>query len=136
MVQVEQEKHFYISKKISYFNVFFLMYINYFLIYLNKQYSNLLGKVRLDGHIALAVASSGIAALLLPGGRTAHSCFKIPINIHENSTCSVKHGSELAALLQVTKLIVWDETPMMHRHAFEAVDRTLDKKLFSGKVMV
>jgi hypothetical protein len=48
------------------------------------------------------VASSSIAALLLPGGKTAHSCFKIPLNIHENSTCSVKHGSDLASLLQVT----------------------------------
>ena len=101
----------------------------------------------MNGHIALAVASSGIAALLLPSSRTAHSCFKIPINIHEDSTCSVKHGSELALLLQVTKLIVWDEAPMIHRHAFEAVDRTLqdlmkavdlslDNKPFGGKVVV
>ena len=35
----------------------------------------------LQNKIVLCVASSGIAALLLPGGRTAHSCFKIPINI-------------------------------------------------------
>ncbi|PKY22550.1 hypothetical protein RhiirB3_333347 [Rhizophagus irregularis] len=65
-------------------------------------YSNLLAKVRLEKRIAIAVASSGIAALLLPGGRTAHSCFKIPLEIHEDSTCAVKHGSDLASLLQVT----------------------------------
>ncbi|PKY63284.1 hypothetical protein RhiirA4_302686, partial [Rhizophagus irregularis] len=59
-----------------------------------------------NGDIALAVASSGIAALLLPGGRTAHSCFKIPINIHEDSTCSIKHNSDLASLLQIAKLII------------------------------
>ncbi|PKC64983.1 hypothetical protein RhiirA1_320842, partial [Rhizophagus irregularis] len=53
-------------------------------------YSNLLAKVRLEKRIAIAVASSGIAALLLPGGRTAHSCFKIPLEIHEDSTCAVK----------------------------------------------
>jgi ATP-dependent DNA helicase PIF1 len=85
----------------------------------------LLGKVRLNGHIALAVASSGIAALLLPGGRTAHSRFKLPLNLHEDSTCSVAHGTDLASLLQVARLIVWDEAPMTHRYAFEAVDRTL-----------
>ncbi len=79
----------------------------------------------MNGYIALAVASSGIAALLLPGGRTAHSCFKIPLDIHEDSICAVKHGSDLASLLQVTRLIVWDEAPMVHRHAFEAVDRML-----------
>ncbi|CAJ0761863.1 8612_t:CDS:2, partial [Entrophospora sp. SA101] len=88
-------------------------------------YNVLLAKIRLDGHIALAIASSGIAALLLPGGRTAHSRFRIPINLNEDSTCSISHGSDTALLLQRTSLIVWDEAPMMHRYAFEAVDRTL-----------
>ena len=36
--------------------------------------------------IVLCVASSGIASLLLISGRTAHSTFKIPIEIHEGST--------------------------------------------------
>ncbi|CAJ0641618.1 4542_t:CDS:2 [Entrophospora sp. SA101] len=84
-------------------------------------YNVLLAKIRLDGHIALAIASSGIAALLLPGGRTAHSRFRIPINLNEDSTCSISHGSDTALLLQRTSLIA----PMMHRYAFEAVDRTL-----------
>jgi hypothetical protein len=35
--------------------------------------SHILAYVRYQGKIAIAVASSGIAALLLPGGRTAHS---------------------------------------------------------------
>jgi len=34
---------------------------------------------RARGNIVLCVASSGIAAQLLPGGHTAHSMFKIPI---------------------------------------------------------
>ncbi|KAL3652000.1 hypothetical protein CASFOL_001681 [Castilleja foliolosa] len=33
------------------------------------------------GRIVLAVAASGIASLLLPSGRTAHSRFKIPIDL-------------------------------------------------------
>ena len=37
--------------------------------------------------IALATASSGLAATLLPGGTTAHSRFKIPIQIDKDSTC-------------------------------------------------
>ena len=37
--------------------------------------------------IVICVASSGIAALLLIGGRTSHSCFKIPLKIHEESIC-------------------------------------------------
>jgi len=42
-------------------------------------YKVLLALVRRDGHVAIGVASSHIATLLLEGGRTAHSIFKIPI---------------------------------------------------------
>ncbi|XP_012849547.1 PREDICTED: ATP-dependent DNA helicase PIF4-like [Erythranthe guttata] len=45
--------------------------------------------VRSKGEIVTNVASSGIASLLLPGGRTAHSRFELPINVHESSTCSI-----------------------------------------------
>ncbi|XP_057452093.1 uncharacterized protein LOC130743892 [Lotus japonicus] len=46
--------------------------------------------LRSEGKIVLNVASSGIASLLLPRGRTAHSRFSIPITIHESSTCNVR----------------------------------------------
>lgn len=42
------------------------------------------------GQVVLAVASSGIASLLLPRGRTAHSRFKIPIDVDDLSTCEIK----------------------------------------------
>lgn len=48
-------------------------------------YSGLLAKIRAEGHVALAVASSGIAALLLDGGTTAHAWFNIPLEIAANS---------------------------------------------------
>ena len=81
--------------------------------------------LRSQKKIALAVASSGIAALLLPGGRTAHSRFKIPLNLNSTSTCDTTVQSHVAELIQCASLIIWDEAPMMHRHAFEALDRTL-----------
>src|SRR5438876_8311797 len=56
-----------------------------------------LAKVRSDGCIALATASSGIAATLLDGGTTAHSQFKIPIDIRLDSTCNIPAQSHLAA---------------------------------------
>ena len=77
-------------------------------------YSIILSMVRSNHDIALAVARFGIAALLLQGGRTARSRFKIPIPTHEDSICSVKHGSDIAHLLIRAKIIVWEESPMTH----------------------
>lgn len=50
-------------------------------------YSLLLDTVRSQGDIAIAVASSGLAALLMPGGRTSHSRFGIPIPIEGTTHC-------------------------------------------------
>lgn len=46
--------------------------------------------------VVLCVASSDIAALLLPGGRTAHSWFKIPLNTTSVSICNISKGIPLA----------------------------------------
>ncbi|XP_047087140.1 uncharacterized protein LOC124698742 [Lolium rigidum] len=85
----------------------------------------ILSFIRSRGKIALAVASSGVASLLLQGGRTAHSRFKIPIDIDETTLCDVKRGTNLSDLLIQCSLIIWDEAPMTHRHCFETLDRTL-----------
>ena len=52
-------------------------------------YNTLFANVRSRGEIALAVASFGIAALLITGGRTAHSRFKILIKLSPSSTCNI-----------------------------------------------
>lgn len=52
-------------------------------------YRAILADVRSHGHIAIAVATSGVAASLLPGGRTAHSRFKIPIDLDTKRSCIV-----------------------------------------------
>jgi len=98
-----------------------------------------LAKIRADGGIALSTASSGIAATLLDGGTTAHSRFKIPIDIHTDSICNIPAQSHLAELLRETQLVFWDEAPMQHRYTFEAVNRTLkdirkDPRPFGGVV--
>ncbi|XP_058211601.1 uncharacterized protein LOC131323775 [Rhododendron vialii] len=58
-------------------------------------YNTVATKCRSLGHVVVNVASSGIASLLLVGGRV------------------------------VTTLIIWDEVPMQHRYCVETVDRTL-----------
>ncbi|XP_076884735.1 uncharacterized protein LOC143534010 [Bidens hawaiensis] len=104
-------------------------------------WKTLTSAIRSEGNIVLNVASSGIASLLLSGGRTAHSRFHIPINLNEDSSCVIERGSDEAELLQKTKLIIWDEAPMTHKHAFQALDRSCkdvlqSKLLFGGKVVV
>ena len=42
----------------------------------------ILAKLRSEGKIALATASSSIAATLLTRGHTLHSTFKIPLDLH------------------------------------------------------
>jgi hypothetical protein len=78
-----------------------------------------------SGKIALVVSSSGIAALLLPGGRTPHSHFKIPLETKHNYMCNVKKNTHLAELIIQTSLIIWDEAHVNHSYCFEALDRTL-----------
>jgi hypothetical protein len=97
--------------------------------------------VRAQGKICLCVASSGIASLLLDGGRTAHSTFRIPLAVNETSTCNITRRSHLYSLLRDTSLIIWDEVPMQHKHAIEAVDRTLRDLLdnqspFGGRIVL
>lgn len=104
-------------------------------------YNVLCNKFRGDGGIVLCVASSGIAALLLPGGRTSHSMFKIPIDIHEDSMCSISKTSSRAELMRIAKVVIWDEISAQHRFAAEAVDRSLrdirdDNRPFGGLTVV
>ena len=85
----------------------------------------LLSTLRGHGKIALAVASSVIAAELLEGGRTAHSRFKIPIPVNENSICSISLQSQEGDLLRKAALIIWDEIMMNHIDQVNCVDRSL-----------
>src|ERR1044072_2983072 len=86
------------------------------------MWRTLASALRSDKKIVLAVASSGIASLLLLGGRTTHSKFKIPVPTLDNSTCDIEWNSEHAKLLRQTSLIIWDEAPMTMKFYFEALD--------------
>ena len=70
----------------------------------------LLHSARSRGQIAIACASSGIAATLLPKGQTAHSAFKIPVeNLSRDSTCNIGGRSGRARLMRKIALVIWDE---------------------------
>ncbi|KAJ7603034.1 PIF1-like helicase-domain-containing protein, partial [Mycena polygramma] len=70
-------------------------------------YKTVCHRARSDGAIVLCSASSGIAALLLPGGRTSHSTFKIPVDgLNPESFCSIPKNSQLADMLRKVRLII------------------------------
>lgn len=105
--------------------------------------SLILASERSKGKIVLAIASSGIAATLLDGGRTAHSAFKLPLNIHniETPTCNIPRNSGMAKVLKQCDAIVWDECTMAHNKSLEALDRTLkdlrgNRNLFGGVLII
>jgi len=111
------------------------------------MWKTLLAALRSKGMIVLNVTSSGVASLLLPGGKTTHSTFRIPLLINDESTCNIAQGSLCDKILMATNLIIWDEAPMMNRMCFKAFDRTLrdimknvddanNAKRFGGKAVV
>nr|GEZ40429.1 ATP-dependent DNA helicase PIF1-like [Tanacetum cinerariifolium] len=81
-------------------------------------YKTLSAVLRSKTKIVLNVASSGIATLLLEGGRTAHSRFAIPINIVDDSMCHIAADSDLTELIRITDI----STPF--------------EKVFGGKVVL
>ncbi|XP_074306205.1 uncharacterized protein LOC141641445 [Silene latifolia] len=108
-------------------------------------YKTLLANLRVKGIIAIAVASSGIAAANaaanLPGGRTSNSQFKIPLDIEENQSSQISKQSSLAKLIRACRLIIWDETPMAKHQAIEHFENTIrdvcsSSLFFCGKIVV
>ncbi|XP_050919192.1 uncharacterized protein LOC127136702 [Lathyrus oleraceus] len=104
-------------------------------------YRTIMASLRSRREIVLATASSGIAATLLPGGRTAHSRFKIPIDIQLSCICGIQKQKDLANLIKADAAIIWDEAPMTNKNCLEALDRSLQDICsniapFGGKVLI
>ena len=82
-------------------------------------YRTLCHTIRAQGWIILCTASTGLAALLLPGGRTAHLMFRIPVDdLKENSMCAIFKNTDRAQLLCSAKALIYDECLMHHHHTF------------------
>nr|XP_009758917.1 PREDICTED: uncharacterized protein LOC104211544 [Nicotiana sylvestris] len=86
-------------------------------------YRALLANVRSRGMIALATATTSVAAAILPGDRIAHSKFDIPLQINDTTMTKMPKQSGAAKLIRQAKLIIWDEAPMAKRQTIETVDR-------------
>ncbi|CAF2815474.1 unnamed protein product [Rotaria sp. Silwood2] len=94
-----------------------------------------------QGVHVMPVAWTGIAASLLPVGRTVHSRFKLPVPILETSTSSIRPHSKEAEDIKKTEVFIWDEASMAPSYAPKAVDILLRDIMninlpFGGKIMV
>uniref|UniRef100_A0A8C5PX79 ATP-dependent DNA helicase n=1 Tax=Leptobrachium leishanense TaxID=445787 RepID=A0A8C5PX79_9ANUR len=104
-------------------------------------YQTLLHLFRGNKEVALAVASTGIGANLLEGGRTYHSQFKLPVPLLDTSTSSMRQSSNDATILRKAKIIIWDESTMAPSDALRCVDKLLQElmknnKPFGGKTII
>ena len=80
-----------------------------------------------EGRRVLNVATTGLAALQVPGGSTAHSSFGIPIdNDQDEVSCILDVRGKVAQDLATVSLIQWDEWPAAKRTSWDAVLRLLE----------
>ncbi|KAI7951330.1 hypothetical protein MJO28_007014 [Puccinia striiformis f. sp. tritici] len=94
--------------------------------------------LRVNRRQVVVVATTGVAALLLDGGQTAHSALKIPIKAAEDSECGFSKMDMVGRRLAAAEIILWDEAVSSHRHSIEAVNKSLqalmdDKRPFVVK---
>jgi hypothetical protein len=97
--------------------------------------------LRLLGLDILCVCFTGIGALLLPHGCTAHYAFSLPLNVTESSSSFMDLGSNKAAILSRVSLIIVDEVSMLHKNHLKCINKLLqaimkNKLPFGGKVIL
>jgi hypothetical protein len=94
---------------------------------------------------SIVVSSTGISSSVLFGGRTAHSFFKIPLDIESDSFCNVP--SKTRQIIIQSPVIFWDEAPALNSMIFDAVDRLCRRvmadvdqnayeRVFGGKILI
>ena len=94
------------------------------------------------GIICVPMATCGIAANLLPGGRTVHYRLHAPIKMTEESLLKIKHNSPVAELVRKATIFIIDEITMAHKHLIECIDRSFrdlrecQDKPFGGAIMI
>ncbi len=81
-----------------------------------------------DINLVQFVASTGVAAVNLPYGKTAHSYFGIPVeNLTPSSLSKFYQDINQCNQIKKKKVIIWDEISMVHKDQFEVVNKLLKK---------
>ncbi|XP_065315370.1 uncharacterized protein LOC135924246 [Gordionus sp. m RMFG-2023] len=104
-------------------------------------YNTLIYYLRGQNKIVLPFATTGISSILLNGGKTIHSGFKLPIPILNTSVSHMRPLSTQAKEIKLAHLIIIDESSMMTKHAIRCIDVLLREIMqiitpFGGKVIL
>ena len=94
-----------------------------------------------NGCVALAMATTGIAATVLTLGRTYHSRMKAPLSPTPEGVLAITSQSVLAGLIRRAKILIIDEVTMLDRAHLEMLDRSLqdivgEEQPFGGKIII
>lgn len=89
----------------------------------------------------LPFATTGIASTLMPGGRTAHSGFGLPVPMLDTSISHIQHGIEKGKALVAADLIIIDEITMLNKDGLRVINELLQRLMknrlhFGGKAIV
>ena len=107
-------------------------------------YNTLIAQLRHEKRSVIACASTGIAALLLMGGSTAHRAFRIPEDVNREMPSRYAWEKDDAKRIRNAEVLIIDEVSMLHRDVLDFIDRTLqdlqprdeEKLPFGGKVVL
>ena len=83
----------------------------------------------------------GIAANLLPDGRTMHKTFGFPFNMDKDASSNAKANNKTGRELTDTRVIIVDEISMVPKYALEMIDKKLKELMdndlpFGGKIVI
>jgi len=89
--------------------------------------STLLADLRSRGHVAVACATSGIAATIYELGHTVHSAFRLPTDESLLASMGTLFGpnTRQAGLMTMARLVIIDEAVMLRKDYLELIDRTM-----------
>lgn len=104
-------------------------------------YITLYNLLKQKGKTVCTMAYTGIAATLLPHGKTVHKTFGLPVPLFSDSFSNIKSNSKEADYLRSVDVFIWDEAPVAPRYALDIIDRTLRDFSncdipFGGKIMI
>ena len=103
----------------------------------NTLYNILSGK----GKTICTMALTGIAATLLPKGRTVHNIFGLPVPLLGDSSSNITVESSKGGYLKNFYVLIWDEAPMAPRCALSIMNKLLQQimqnnTLIGGKIVI